>query len=118
MSAFETVQSVPTAQLIAAMLQQREGVSDLIFSPGRPPQVEAKGELIPLPFQGFELLTPQQTLRDRRGPDRRQRRSPRRSSRRAGRRTCRTRSPGVARFRVNIFRQRVDAARSSCASFR
>ena len=54
-------QAVPTAQLIAAMLQQREGVSDLIFSPGRPPQVEAKGELIPLPFRGFELLTPMHT---------------------------------------------------------
>src|SRR6185503_1893306 len=55
-------ETVPTDQLISAMLQQREGVSDLIFSPGRPPQVEAKGELIPLPFQGFELLTHQQTL--------------------------------------------------------
>ena len=54
---------VPTAQLIAAMLEQRDGVSDLIFSPDRPPQVEAKGELIPLPFQGFERLTPQHTLR-------------------------------------------------------
>jgi hypothetical protein len=33
--------NVPTAQLIAAMLQQRDKVSDLIFSPGRPPQVES-----------------------------------------------------------------------------
>ena len=54
-------QTVPTAQLIAAMLQQREGVSDLIFSPGRAPQVEAKGELVPLPFRGFETLTPAHT---------------------------------------------------------
>src|SRR4051812_21338491 len=55
--------AVPTAQLIAAMLEQRDGVSDVIFSPGKPPQVEAKGELIPLPFRGFEKLTTQQTLR-------------------------------------------------------
>jgi len=44
------------------MLQQRESISDLIFSPGRPPQVESKGELIPLPFRGFEMLTPAHTL--------------------------------------------------------
>ena len=55
--------AVPTGELIAAMLQQRDGVSDLIFSPGRPPQVEAKGELIPLPFRGFEKLSVHQTLR-------------------------------------------------------
>ena len=61
-TAVDTLTTVPTAQLIAAMLQQREGVSDLIFSPGRPPQVESKGELIPLPFRGFEILNPAQTL--------------------------------------------------------
>ena len=54
-------QHVPTEQLVAAMLQQRDGVSDVIFSPGRPPQVEAKGELIQLPFRGLEILTPEQT---------------------------------------------------------
>ena len=58
----DSLTSVPTAQLVGAMLQQRERISDLIFSPGRPPQVESKGELIPLPFRGFELLTPAQTL--------------------------------------------------------
>jgi len=61
-TAVDTSASVPTAQLVAAMLKQRQGISDLIFSPGRPPQVEAKGELIPLPFRGFELLTPAHTL--------------------------------------------------------
>ncbi len=102
-------QPVPTDQLIAAMLQQREGVSDLIFSPGRPPQVEAKGELIPLPFQGFELLTHHQTLsiaecliggnataalqlKDTGSAD------------------LSYALSGVARFRVNIFKQRMTCA--------
>ena len=100
---------VPTDQLISAMLQQREGVSDLIFSPGRPPQVEARGELIPLPFQGFEVLTPQQTLsiaehligsnavaatqfKD------------------AGSADLSYALAGVARFRVNVFKQRQSCA--------
>jgi twitching motility protein PilT len=98
-------QPVPTEQLVAAMLQQRDGVSDVIFSPGRPPQVEAKGELIPLPFRGLELLTPEQTqqiaqdlignhvvaatqLRDTGAAD------------------LSYAIPGIARFRVNVFRQR------------
>jgi twitching motility protein PilT len=109
MSAFETDQTVPTDQLISAMLQQREGVSDLIFSPGRPPQVEAKGELIPLPFQGFELLTHQQTLSIAEqliG-----------SNPVAAKQLQETGSAdlsyalaGVARFRVNVFKQRATCA--------
>ena len=109
MSATETTEHVPTDQLISAMLQQREGVSDLIFSPGRPPQVEAKGELIPLPFQGFELLTHFQTLSIAEqliG-----------SNVIAATQLKETGSAdlsyalaGVARFRVNVFKQR-----STCA---
>ena len=37
--------AVATAALIAAMLDSGSGISDLIFSPGRPPQVERHGEL-------------------------------------------------------------------------
>jgi twitching motility protein PilT len=101
----DALQHVPTEQLVAAMLQQRDGVSDVIFSPGRPPQVEAKGELIPLPFRGLELLTPEHTqqiaqdlignhavaaaqLRDTGAAD------------------LSYAIPGIARFRVNVFRQR------------
>jgi twitching motility protein PilT len=91
----ETFQAVPTDQLIAAMLQQREGVSDLIFSPGRPPQVEAKGELIPLPFRGFELLTHQQTLQ---------------IAGDTGSADLSYALPSVARFRVNVFKQRMTCA--------
>ena len=37
---------IETPALIAAMLESGKGISDLIFSPGRPPQVEKHGELI------------------------------------------------------------------------
>src|SRR5512147_426728 len=37
--------AVPTASLISSMLDSGTGISDLIFSPGRPPQVERHGEL-------------------------------------------------------------------------
>src|SRR5512147_1227816 len=105
----ETTSSVPTAQLVAAMLQQRDGISDLIFSPGRPPQVEAKGQLIPLPFRGFELLTPAQTrviaedLISGNGPAAAQ-------LARDGSADLSYALEGLARFRVNVFRQR-----STCA---
>ena len=53
--------AVPTAQLIAAMLNGREHVSDLIFSPGHAPQVEVSGQLVELRFKGLEKLTPAHT---------------------------------------------------------
>src|SRR6187401_1532831 len=48
-------------QLIATMLQERSSVSDLVFSPGRAPQIESNGELIELPYPGLECLTPEHT---------------------------------------------------------
>jgi len=102
-------QRVPTQQLVASMLKGRENVSDLIFSPGRAPQIEAKGELLELRFRGLELLTPQQTheiAEDLIG-----------ANQVAGRQLAQDGSadlsyalPGVARFRVNIFRQRTSYA--------
>jgi hypothetical protein len=46
--AFEGISStdaIPTPVLLAGMLRASEKVSDLIFSPGRPPQVEIHGQL-------------------------------------------------------------------------
>ena len=37
--------SIPTPVLLAGMLRASEKVSDLIFSPGRAPQVEIHGQL-------------------------------------------------------------------------
>jgi twitching motility protein PilT len=48
-------------QLIGAMLKAREHVSDLIFSPGRAPQVEVSGQLVELKFKGLECLVPGDT---------------------------------------------------------
>jgi len=100
---------VPTAQLIAAMLEQREGVSDLIFSPGRPPQVEAKGELVPLPFRGFEKLTTQHTLKIAEDLIAGNVVAANQLSQ-SGSADLSYALEGTARFRVNIFRQRASCA--------
>jgi twitching motility protein PilT len=52
---------LPTASMIAAMVKSGKNVSDLIFSPGRPPQMEIDGELVAVKFSGLEMLTPVQT---------------------------------------------------------
>jgi len=54
---------IPTPNLIAAMLRSAKHVSDLIFSPGRAPQVEATGQLIAAKVLDIEFLTPEDTAR-------------------------------------------------------
>ncbi len=54
-------QAVPFPNLVAMMIRKSEKVSDLIFSPGRPPQVELLGKLEPVPAPGWEVLTPELT---------------------------------------------------------
>src|SRR6201981_1662779 len=54
---------VPTQALLAAMLRASEKVSDLIFSPGRPPQVEVFGQLVPVQMEGLTVLSADDTLR-------------------------------------------------------
>src|SRR5215470_469616 len=55
--------AVATPALINAMLDSGKGISDLIFSPGRPPQVEQHGELIPVLVSRAECLTTDDTAR-------------------------------------------------------
>ncbi len=101
--------TIPTPQLVTAMLKAYEHVSDLIFSPGRAPQVESNGELIQLKFKGLEVLTPQDTqqiARDLMGNNE----YPVRKLEQDGAADLSYAVPGVSRFRVNIFRQR-----GSCA---
>ena len=101
----ESTSRVPTEQLIASMLHGRNNVSDLIFSPGRPPQIETRGELVPLPFQGFELLAPRQIIEiaeDLMGTNA----LAADQLRQNGSADLAYSLAGVARFRVNIFRQR------------
>src|SRR5207244_6979792 len=55
--------SISTPALIAAMLDSGTGISDLIFSPGRPPQVEKLGELTPVAIPDLTVLRPEDTAR-------------------------------------------------------
>lgn len=98
-----------TSQLITAMLKAHPHVSDLIFSPGRAPQVEVTGQLVELKFKGLELLGPQDTeniARDLMGSNE----HPQRKLEQEGSADLSYGVAGVGRFRVNIFRQR-----GSCA---
>jgi twitching motility protein PilT len=97
--------TIHTAQLITAMLKSNGHVSDLIFSPGRAPQIEVSGELVELKFKGLESLTPDDTrfiAFDIIGKNE----HPVRKLEQDGSADLSYGLPGVARFRVNIFRQR------------
>ena len=48
--------AVATATLITTMLDSGKGISDLIFSPGRPPQVEKHGDLTPVEIPELPML--------------------------------------------------------------
>jgi twitching motility protein PilT len=94
-----------TAQLITAMLKAHGHVSDLIFSPGRAPQIEVSGQLVELKFKGIECLTAQDTdniARDLMGKNE----HPIRKLEQEGSADLSYGVAGVGRFRVNIFRQR------------
>lgn len=56
-----TPPATPFPNLVAMMVRKSNKVSDLIFSPGRPPQVELLGKLEPVPAPGWEMLTPEVT---------------------------------------------------------
>src|SRR5215203_1046297 len=54
----------PSLNFIAVlreMLRASDKVSDLIFSPGRPPQIELAGKLVPVRIPGLEKLVPAHT---------------------------------------------------------
>ncbi|HEY2819612.1 MAG TPA: PilT/PilU family type 4a pilus ATPase [Candidatus Acidoferrum sp.] len=100
-----TQRSIQTAQLITAMLKSGGHVSDLIFSPGRAPQIEVSGELVELKFKGLEMLTAEDTrliAHDLIGKND----HPIRKLEQDGSADLSYGLPGVARFRVNVFRQR------------
>jgi twitching motility protein PilT len=97
--------TIHTAQLITAMLKSNSHVSDLIFSPGRAPQIEVSGELVELKFKGLESLSPDDTrfiAYDIIGKND----HPIRKLEQDGSADLSYGLPGIARFRVNIFRQR------------
>src|SRR5208283_4347398 len=96
-------------QLIAAMLKAREHVSDLIFSPGRAPQVEVSGQLVELKFKGLECLVPSDTEQIARTLVGKNEHAAKKLEL-DGSADLSYGLENTARFRVNIFRQR-----GSCA---
>jgi twitching motility protein PilT len=56
-----TARAIPTASLIQQMLDSGRGISDLVFSPGRPPQVERFGELVTVPVAEMPMLRAEDT---------------------------------------------------------
>jgi twitching motility protein PilT len=100
---------VATPALLGAMLRAGEKISDLIFSPGRPPQVQIYGQMVPVQVAGMTLLTPDDTRHiaaDLIG-DNKQAIT---TLREQGACDISYGLPGLARFRVNLFIQR-----GSCA---
>jgi twitching motility protein PilT len=100
---------IHTAQLITAMLKSNAHVSDLIFSPGRAPQIEVSGQLVELKYKGLECLSAADTKSiayDVMGENE----HPLRKLDQDGSADLSYGLAGVGRFRVNIFRQR-----GSCA---
>lgn len=87
------------------MLKVSDKVSDLIFSPGRPPQIELAGKLQAVQVPGLEMLTPAHTAsiakliigNHQNATD---------SIEKSGSADLSFSAPGEARFRVNIFKQR------------
>jgi twitching motility protein PilT len=97
--------TIHTPQLIGAMLKSATHVSDLIFSPGRAPQIEVSGQLVQLKFKGLECLTPEDTrliAYDIMGKNE----HPIRKLEQDGSADLSYGVAGVGRFRVNVFRQR------------
>jgi twitching motility protein PilT len=94
-----------TVKLITAMMKSKPHISDLIFSPGRLPQVEVDGQLVELAFSGLNRFTPDDTMaiaRDLIGDSQHHIKQ----LEQTGSADLSHGIPGVGRFRVNIFRQR------------
>ena len=94
-----------TPSVIWAMLDSASGISDLIFSPGRPPQVEKHGELSPVEIKALPALHAPDTARLARdiiGDNR----TALRALEEQGACDLSYSLPERARFRVNVFRQR------------
>src|SRR5215213_3477757 len=90
---------------LKAMLSVSDKVSDLIFSPGRPPQVELVGKLQSVATPGLEMLTPAHTASIAKliiGNHQQAALNLEKN----GSADLSFSAPGLSRFRVNIFMQR------------
>jgi twitching motility protein PilT len=102
----ETTQaSLNLATILQKMLAVSDKVSDLIFSPGRPPQIELVGKLQPVAIPGLDKLTPPQTAGIAKliiGTHE----EAAQSLEKLGSTDLSFSVPSLCRFRVNIFKQR------------
>ncbi|HEX6802348.1 MAG TPA: PilT/PilU family type 4a pilus ATPase [Terriglobales bacterium] len=100
---------IATPALLGAMLRAEQKISDLIFSPGRPPQVQVYGQMIPVQVTGLSVLSADDTRHIAADliADNKQAIT---TLREHGACDISFGLPGLARFRVNIFIQR-----GSCA---
>jgi twitching motility protein PilT len=91
--------------MILAMLDAGDGISDLIFSPGRPSQIERHGNLIGVQVPGIAVLHPEHTARVAceliAGNE-----QALRQLKEHGACDFSYGIPNCARFRVNVFKQR------------
>ncbi len=97
--------SLNLAKVLQQMLEVSEKVSDLIFSPGRPPQIELLSKLQGVPIAGLEKLTPAQTYAIAKliiGTHE----ASLEALEKFGSTDLSFGVPGLSRFRVNIFKQR------------
>lgn len=93
------------SQVVQTMLAVSDKISDLIFSPGRPPQVELIGKLTPVQVPGMDLLTPAHTAGIAKaliGNNK----TAEESLDKYGSADLSFSLTGLSRFRVNIFKQR------------
>jgi twitching motility protein PilT len=97
--------TIATNAILAAMLERSPNVSDLIFSPGKPPQVEISGKLTGVKIGDLSILSAADTQRIATdlmaGNEKAQE-----LLRREGACDLSYSVPGTSRFRVNIFKQR------------
>ena len=102
-------QPLTTPVILATMLRAGTHVSDLIFSPGRLPQVEQGGQLVQVKIQGMSVMTPEDTARIAAhliGNNK----IALEKFRTEGSCDISYSLPRVARFRVNVFTQRGSSA--------
>jgi twitching motility protein PilT len=97
--------ALTTPEIIVAMLRASDTVSDLIFSPGRPPQVERNGQLIEVQIPGVGRLTPEATKRVANDLMKNSEFAARKLEQ-EGSADFSYSLPQTARFRVNVFHQR------------
>jgi twitching motility protein PilT len=97
--------SLNLGSILQKMLAVSDKVSDLIFSPGRPPQIELVGKLQPVDIPGLDKLTPPQTSAIAKiiiGTHE----EAAQSLEKLGSADLSFSVPSLCRFRVNIFKQR------------